>query len=226
MAPRALLLLALLGAPDAGPPPRDYRARVAAVEARRTALASRLSRSPRARREVLDEARLALADGIREELIPAWLGTPWDFYGTSETPGEGRIACGYFVSTVLRDAGVRVDRAPLARQASERIVQTLCPEERIWRFRDAPVSQVVGKVRREGPGIYVVGFDAHVGFLVHDGAAVRFCHASVCAPAAVTCEDPETAPCFVSRYHVVGKLGSDAMVEDWLRGRSRPIFGS
>jgi hypothetical protein len=44
---------------------------------------------------------------------------------TSETPGRGEIACGYFVSTVLRDAGFGVERVRLAQQASERIVRTL-----------------------------------------------------------------------------------------------------
>jgi len=34
-----------------------------------------------------------------EEIFPAWSGTPWDFNGISQTPGEGEIACGYFVSS-------------------------------------------------------------------------------------------------------------------------------
>ena len=32
-----------------------------------------------------------------------WMGTPWDFSGTSQVPRKGSIACGYFVSTVGLD---------------------------------------------------------------------------------------------------------------------------
>ena len=95
-----------------------------------------------------------LLDTVRDELIPPWVGTEWAFYGTTQTPGEGEIACGYFVSTVLRDAGVKVERVKLAQQASEYIVKTFAEAEHVRRFRnfhhakrfeslDAPAQEVV-----------------------------------------------------------------------------------
>ena len=39
-----------------------------------------------------------------------WKGTPWDFNGTTRIPGQGTIACGYFVTTALQDAGFDLPR--------------------------------------------------------------------------------------------------------------------
>jgi hypothetical protein len=61
-----------------------------------------------------------LAYIIDKKLLPYWLGTTWNFNGTTQVPGEGSIACGYFVTTLLRDAGVKLERVKLAQMASEK----------------------------------------------------------------------------------------------------------
>ena len=71
------------------------------------------------RPDVVARARADVHSLIIDEIFSAWIGTRWDFDGTSQTPREGRIACGYFVSTVLRDAGFDVE-AGQARPASGR----------------------------------------------------------------------------------------------------------
>ena len=62
------------------------------------------------RSAVLLKAGGALTRAVCSQIAPEWMGTPWDFYGTTQQPGRGKIACGYFVTTVLRDAGVRLRR--------------------------------------------------------------------------------------------------------------------
>ena len=64
-------------------------------------------------------------------LMRCWLGTPWDFNGTAHEPGTGKVACGYFVSSVLQDAGFLVEWAPLAQQASQNILGTFLPAEKM-----------------------------------------------------------------------------------------------
>ena len=70
---------------------------------------------------------------VLEQALPAmmrcWLGTPWDFNGTAKGPGAGKIACGYFVATVLKDAGFQVDRYQLAQQPSENILRSFLPKD-------------------------------------------------------------------------------------------------
>ena len=170
-----------------------------------------------ARQKVLDDARGEIGALIVDDIIPAWYGTKWDFNGTSQTPGKGEIACGYFVSTVLRDAGFRVQRIKLAQQSAEKIVLTLADSGDVVRLSRPSRDKVVKTVKRSGDGLYVVGLDYHVGFLVKKGEDVQFCHSSyVDPPLAVQCEDAMTDPALASEYYVIGRILSDEMMRAWL----------
>ncbi|MFO0612666.1 MAG: hypothetical protein U0414_08770 [Polyangiaceae bacterium] len=196
-----------------------YGARRGALEMDRKALAARLDADPEARADVLGAARPRLLDAFEDDLFPAWIGTAWDFNGTSQEPGKGSIACGYFVTTLLAHAGFEVQRAKLAQQASENIVKTLAGADDIWRFRKGDAALVLAKVRELGDGLYVVGLDNHAGFLFeHDGRATRFCHSSYLEPATVQCEDAAGAAALESNYHVLGRVTNDATITRWLRG--------
>ncbi|WP_228557743.1 hypothetical protein [Myxococcus sp. AB056] len=222
-----LLLLTLAAVDeerDAPLPERPYAEVVSELESRRHAFGTRWHQPGAERMALRDEARATVLDAITRHLMPAWYGTPWEFYGDSQTPRTGSIACGYFVSTVLRDAGFRVEHTQMAQQHAEYIVKALAPPKKIWRFRNRPVSGVVDRVRRAGEGLYVVGLDYHVGFLWNDSARVWMCHASYLGEATVVCEDALTSPAMVSRYHVVGKLLENRMMDAWLEGQVLPVF--
>lgn len=195
----------------------DHRAAIADA---RKALAKRLANADEpTRARVLASARETLLDAFENALFPAWIGTAWDYNGTSQKPGEGHIACGYFVTTLLSHAGFDVQRAKLAQQASENIVKTLADAESIWRFRKGDEAAVIAKVRELGEGLYVVGLDNHTGFLLErDGAPTRFCHASYLEPVAVQCEVAIEAAAFASNYHVVGRVTNDATLTRWIEG--------
>lgn len=201
---------------------RPYAEVLAEVAARREDLGARWGKPGADRKALRREARAAVLQALTGELLPAWYGTPWEFYGATQRPGTGSIACGYLVSTVLEHAGFRVERVRMAQQPAEYIVKTLVPPRRTWRFRDRPVSEVVDRVRSEGEGLYLVGLDYHVGFLWNDGAKVWMCHSSYLGTAEVLCEDALASPAMLSRYHVVGRLFEDGMMEAWLEGRALP----
>lgn len=205
-----------------GDPRAVYPERLTSLEKKRQDLANAYTKSKteKAKERVRDQARAAVLRAIRHDILPAWKGTAWDFYGTTSTPGEGEIACGYYVTTVLRDAGFKVARAKLAQQPSERITTSLVPEEAIWRFRKGDEEGVVETIRKKGDGLYLVGLDNHVGFLDVSGDAVRFCHASYADEADVRCEDPVSSQPFQSEYHVVGRLLSGPMIDAWLEGKA------
>jgi hypothetical protein len=61
---------------------------------------------------------------IVDSVFPYWHGTQRDFNGTTQTPRKGSIACGYFVSTVLRDAGIQLNRIKLGQSASQVFIKT------------------------------------------------------------------------------------------------------
>ena len=192
----------------------------------RTELARRWTNTtdPEARQIVLRDARTVIHRTILDSVFPAWAGTPWAFYGASEVPGEGSIACGYFVSTVLRDAGFKVARVNLAQQASSKIVRTFATKsETVW-FRRTSALEVIKHVKLQGEGIYIVGLDYHVGFLVYDGDAVQMCHSSVLWPGTVLCEPAAKAEAMHSMVHVVGPVLTDDVLRRWVQGKAFPTW--
>jgi hypothetical protein len=61
----------------------------------------------------------ALEQQIIGDILPAWVGTPWSYSGTAETPGSDPIACGHFVARVLEEADVPlVTEATVAKLAA------------------------------------------------------------------------------------------------------------
>lgn len=196
---------------------------IAARRARyREALSS--AQSAAARGSVLREAARYLEDVLIDVVLPRWDGTPWSFSGTSTTPRMGSIACGYFVTTTLEEAGLRVERRRLAQQAAEDIIRTLAPPEAIQRFSDVPVEKFVAAVAARGEGLYVVGLDNHVGFLIARSGEVLFHHSSYVGSTAVVREEAAaSSPLAASRYRVIGKLFTkDDVVEAWIQGASIP----
>lgn len=142
---------------------RDYKNLTARLENERVALTVRYQQAASSveQANVLDQARTSVTRSIYAEIFPSWYGTAWDFNGTTEVPQQGKIACGYFVSTVLGDAGWRVQRARLAQQASENIILSLTTEAYVKRFRRVAIRDFVDAVKNWGTGIYVVGLDIH-----------------------------------------------------------------
>ncbi|MBS1152449.1 MAG: hypothetical protein H6Q89_4147 [Myxococcaceae bacterium] len=215
-----LVWLVLLAAPS------DYAAVKSDLAAlrERTRVQVAQAATPSTKAAALATARAELIAAFDTRLFPAWAGTRWDFYGTTEVPREGKIACGYYVSTLLRDAGFKVERVKLAQQASEWIVRTLAEDADTLRFRHAELPTLLQQVRtRLGEGLFVVGMDYHVAFLRLDSKGAQLCHSAVFEPKSAVCEDAATSPGFASSYHVVGKLFADAQLQGWVEGQRFPV---
>lgn len=145
-----------------------------------------------------------------EKLMPFWSGTMWSFSGKTEMPGEGSIACGYFVTTVLRDLGVNLNRNRLAQLPSEGMIRDLVSEKSIQRFNKVPIHNFVKDVKKSGKGLYVVGLDTHTGFILFDDRGVWFIHASGSFPFCVVKQKASEANILMkSKYRVLGKLSDD-----------------
>lgn len=198
----------------------DYATRRADLDVTRASLAER----HRGGEDVVALAEQALSEHLGP-MIEAWVGTSYGFFGVSDEPGNGAIACGFFVSTLLDHAGFDVRRIELGRQRSEHIVQTFVDEAEIERFDRVSPRRVVQRAVEDGPGIYLVGLDTHTGFLVHDARSIRFCHATSRKPEAVVCEPARQSKSLRSDYTVMGKLGEAAVVA-WLEGRTLHTAGT
>lgn len=192
-----------------------YATVIQQIDTKRQQLAVRYRQTHASSRQlILNEARQVLIASIRDDLLPQWLGTPWDFNGTSETPRQGTIACGYLVTTVLRDAGLQVPRIRLAQMASEAMIKHLTTELYIKRFSNVPIETFVAAVRAWGEGLYIVGLDYHTGFIVHDTVGIFFVHTAY----TVAKEPALDSPMLIhSKYRVLGKISDDdRLIYKWL----------
>ena len=203
-----------------------YEQRVATVEARRRSFATALagSESAEQRRSVASEARDFLLSAITDELLPAWAGTPWAMNGTATEPGTEPIACGYFVATVLRDAGVHLHRVRFGQAAALRIQTAMSPPQReVHRFFSIPPESLARKIAELGDGLYIIGLNVHVGFVVVRDGDVRLVHSSYTGSRVVTDEPfAEAAAIAASQeagYFVSELFSTDAAVLQWVEGR-------
>jgi hypothetical protein len=206
--------------PSLKPDPQTYRVLSAELERWRLALAKRHAS---ARNEVEREAVINDARVILEHALPAmmrcWLGTPWDFNGTADGPGKGRIACGYFVATVLRDSGFQVNRYKLAQQPSENILRSFLPKEACFLTVGMDYQVFAANLEMAQPGIYLVGLDTHVAFLVVTSDGFRFIHSSGSRPWCVVDEKRVDAVVLEkSNWRMLGNLTADTdVLKRWLK---------
>lgn len=160
-----------------------------------------------------DRFQVLLADSI----FPYWYGTEWDFNGHTEEPRNGQVACGYFVSTTLRDMGMNINRYKIAQKASEDIVKTFCKYSDIKRYRTVKDALSFMDGLKDGE-MCIVGLSYHVGFLMRKNEMNYFIHSSYVGPAAVEKEIAENSSVLAgSDVYVIGQLnGSDDFMKMWL----------
>ncbi len=204
------------------PDPKTYSVLSEDLEEHRRRLSAdyRRTTSNTERMEILAQARKLLELSL-PRLMRCWLGTPWDFNGIAHEPGHGKVACGYFVSSVLQDAGFRVEWAPLAQQASQNILGTFLPPDDMKIRVGVDYEQFLSEVLSCGNGIHIVGLDSHVAFLVvTDGGEIHFIHSSGASPYCVVDESREDARVLRrSNYRVTGNLTANSeLIRNWLLG--------
>ncbi|MDJ1480563.1 hypothetical protein QNI16_08710 [Cytophagaceae bacterium YF14B1] len=190
--------------------PEKYKKELAAIRRERKKLAQQSNGS---------NSRTAFVKAIDNHIFPYWYGTFWSFNGTTQVPGRGSIACGYFVTTVLRDAGLEINRSALAQMSSEQMIKALISEEHIKRFSNKSLEEFITQIEKTGEGLYIVGLDNHTGFLVNEGKGVYFVHASGAYPFCVIREKASSAAILrKSKYRIIGRISEDkSVLRSWLK---------
>ncbi len=214
----------------ARPDPARYRVLAGELERWRKELAARYRKAgtDTERMAVEQDARVVL-ECVLPEMMRCWLGTPWDFNGTAERPGGGKIACGYYVATVLKDAGFQVDRYQLAQQPSENILRSFLGKDSCVLTVGKAYDAFAADVERAEPGVYLVGLDTHVAFIVagaRDG--FRFIHSSGSRPWCVVDEGRSEALVLQrSNWRMLGHFTADPRVlRRWLTAEKILVRGA
>jgi hypothetical protein len=211
------------------PDSKKYQVLTQEVERWRKDLAERYRKAKTTAERTAVEAE---ARAVLEQALPAmmrcWLGTPWDFNGTAKGPGEGKIACGYFVATVLKDAGFQVDRYQLAQQPSGNILQTFLAKESTTLTVGQDYQAFATDAEKREPGVYIVGLDTHVGFIIVADQSLNFIHSSGSQPWCVVDENRANAGVLQrSSWRMLGNLTADAgVLKRWLKAEKIVVKGA
>jgi hypothetical protein len=191
------------------------------VERKKFKSQSDLTSSLIAKKKIESNAGKFLLNAMIDTLIPYWYGTGWDFNGYTDKPGEGKIACGYFVSTTLKHAGFNLNRYKLAQKYSLSIVESLSCGDLVWKYNGLSAAEFINKSKLQlKDGLYVVGLESHVGFLLYEKGNVFFIHSNYWEPVAVVKEPAEKSLALNDSHVFVlcSISGNEKLLNKWING--------
>ncbi|MCH8319094.1 MAG: hypothetical protein IIA88_11480, partial [Bacteroidetes bacterium] len=169
----------------------------------------------------LDSVRNFFTESLLNGIIPYWYGTKWDFDGYTATPKNGKIACGYFVSTTLQHIGLNLNRYRFAQQTPINEAKTLCLNDSVITFSDS-TANLISAVRKEfEKGIYFVGLESnHVGFLLKRNEEVFFIHSNYLGPQEVVIERAINSEVllYYTAFYLAEITVNDNLMRKWLNG--------
>ncbi len=179
------------------------------------------------KKQFRDSIALVLTDILLNDFFPFWYGTEWDYDGITETPGEGSIACGYFVSTTLKHLYFNLNRYKLAQQSGlsgAKTIQMGAPIRKFYPSENKEITQVLRLNLKEG--LYQVGLSCHVGYLLIRNNEVYFIHSNY-FHSGVMIERAADSDAFVSNIYVISDITyNDKLTEKWILHEFIPIIKS
>lgn len=165
----------------------------------------------------INEASQYIYNSLLNDIIPFWYNTSWDFNGHTNIPNTGEIACGYFVSTTLKHAGFNLNRYKMAQKAGLDEAKLLQQKSELKIYSNksfASLKQELIKVYKNG--LYFVGLDNHVGYLLIKDKEIYFIHSSYYENK-VMIELAETSYCFQSNLYVFAEITTNrALIKKWI----------
>lgn len=160
---------------------------------------------------------------LLNQIIPHWYGTEWDFNGYTDVPNQGVIACGYFVSTTLKHMGINLNRYHLAQQAGLNEAKSLAIVDSNY-FTVYGMDQLKISMNQEKDGIYFVGLDNHVGYLLKRNAQLYFIHSNYIDDK-VMIEKIDESAAFSSNIYVVAEISTnETLMKYWHSGEVVKIY--
>ena len=168
----------------------------------------------------LDHIKTAFANQLVDKIIPHWYGTPWSFGGHTATPNEGKIACGYFISTTLRDMGVNINRYILAQKSpidEAKMISCGAVISQVQQETHEKAFEEIDALTQEG--LYFIGFDeGHVGYLLKRNGELFLIHSNYLNPVSVCIETLKESRVFkrFTKFHLVAISHNDGLLQRWL----------
>ena len=167
-----------------------------------------------------DNIKTAFTNQLVDKIIPHWYGTPWSFGGHTAIPNQGKIACGYFISTTLRDMGININRYKLAQKSPiDEAKMISCGSVINKIVQDTPQKAFEDIDRLTKEGLYFIGFDeGHVGYLLKRKGKLFLIHSNYFSPASVCIETLKESQVFkrFTKFHLADISHNDILLQRWL----------
>ena len=165
----------------------------------------------------LTQGKKLLANMLVDSIFNYWYGTTWDFNGHTKTPRNGEIACGYFITTTMKDLGINLNRFKLAQQASSEIIKKLCKAETVKMFSNLEELKIY-LLDVKNNEVLILGLDYHVGFVVKRDGENYFIHSNYISSEGVIKEELEISLAIQSsNIYMIGNVTrNDQLIMDWL----------
>ena len=202
---------------------RAYKHTKLSIHQKRLTFEQEWKTAPHKQSYLKQSAKNYLYETLTDSIFPYWYGTPWDFNGTTQYPLQGKIACGYFVTTTLSHLGFELPRVKMAQQAASRIIRSLCPKSSIKTFNK--IGLLKKHLDQHPQGIFIVGLDTHVGFLWQSAKGLYFVHSSYSGNKQVSKEPwNQSIVLNKSKLFVVGNLlDNPILINTWILGKNIAI---
>ncbi len=159
------------------------------------------------------------------ELIPYWYGVTWTFEGHTDHPDSSSVACGYFVSTTMKHLGFKLNRYRMAQQSALNELRSIVSNRNeIHSFvqGDSLIENIESTL---GNGIYLVGLDCHVGYLLKRDDSLYFIHSNYLSPMMVVFEEAHLSEAFLNsnRYYIAPISNNNWLMKQWILGKTISI---
>ncbi len=175
------------------------------------------------RKLLIDSALQYFTSALLNDIIPYWYSTVWDFNGYTDIPLKGSIACGYFVSTTLKHAGLNINRFKLAQQNAYNEAKTLQADSLLKIINNdnhqsqKEICDTLNHMLKTG--LYFIGLNCHVGYLYIKNDEIYFIHSDYIS-GSVKIEKAEYSKAFQSSvYSIADITHNKTLIKDWINGK-------
>ncbi len=169
-----------------------------------------------------DSLATVFTNALLNRVLPFWEGTEWSFEGHTAVPKKGKIACGYFVSTTLRDVGINLNRYRLAQLSPIDEAKNLALQKEVITVTENSVEKSIASINDTlKNGIHFIGFDtSHVGYLLKQNEQSYIIHSNYINSEGVIIEKIEESPVFSSydRFYLVEISTNGRILQHWVNG--------
>lgn len=167
--------------------------------------------------EVLNKSRKQVTQYLVEDIFNHWYTTKWSFEGHTEIPKQGTIACGYFVSTTLRDVGFKLNRFKLAQKSPEEEAKSIACGTTIEKLQNISKQELKNHFLKKQDGLYFIGLDFHVGYIYKDKSEIYFIHSNYIDNKGVMKETLESSKAIMStNYYIANITYNDVLIKKWI----------